>query len=207
MDRGTYNLLSQRLDYLELVANTKHKLDDATPSYLARLSKVNNDLNQLIISNHPSFLRIIELFKQYGLWDSIVSEDSPNNINDPDPSSIEARKLMLLANHEYFVSLITKIQSLMNLNPHEVIHNRFPVQVVEHQQLLGELQQFLTAELIPKRFNPLIINSITVIERYVEIINDYNLEIDRLKNQLMEFNLSITKKKLQKEREVGENSY
>lgn len=214
MDRMTYNLLSQRLDYLELLTNIHAKNDSRkTTSYITQLSALNNNLNKFIADQYPELLRMIELLKQYNLWDNINSiaqldkQPSKETKLSSDRTQINSKKHLLLSNYQYLTELIDNIQKLKHLDTHDILAKRFPTDIIKSKHVIGNLNQMLVNQILPEEYNKLIVSSISFMEAYITMIHEYNSQFSRLKDRLVEANRQVIRRNFELKRQKADNKY
>lgn len=210
MDRETYNLLEERIRYLEFLVGNQPVID--------RLSKLKVGLQEFLkkySAEHPSlnFEAVFDLQRKYANCEEASKEDLPRrseaihaeslgfgDLRDTVLSNrkvetevpakfnhqldLSGRKAYLVTNYEQIHDLLTSLNELFKLNFDEIIDSKFPTAVVKlHNQLL-QLNKILH-ECMDSEVAYLTLQSLLFAENYIEVCLYYNKRINSLQKSLI----------------------
>lgn len=191
MDRRTYELLSQRVDYLELVCAVSRVGRGPSSSYLAQISKLTHDLDRFIDDNCGEVGRVIEILRSTGLWSELdVIETGDDSVLAGVDSSVGEvsldKQLVVESTYDYLKQLIGVLTKIQCLDGNDIIRKRFKVEVLEYKLVIEEIHSVLVGTALPEKYNQLVLGSINYLDRFVAVVTEYNEYINKVRGALMD---------------------
>lgn len=200
MDRRTYDLLCQRVEFLELLYSSSRKTP-ASDSYITRLSSLNTRLETFITEKYPEIERIAKLLQTHGLWNDLGPRKVSSDL------SLEQKTAHLISNYEWLLQLTNLMKSLESQNPDEILAKRFPVQVIEFKNTLEQVNKILQSPILAKQYAKLVAYSVTITETYMDLVCQYNRQVAALSKALTDWDRLVARKHSEQERKKHELTY
>ncbi|ODV64022.1 uncharacterized protein ASCRUDRAFT_5911 [Ascoidea rubescens DSM 1968] len=212
MDRRTFHILSQRLDYLELLCNSRQLTsNDTHPSVLVQLSQLHSNLKEIVASNYSRYSDLFQIISHHNLWSEVPSHqidaiaELPSNYDNPhlnsqntnDTKDVEIKKKLILSNEDDLKCIIKNINDLSSLNSMKLINKNFAdLDLLDQKYNLLLLKKSLNDSFFPNRYHPLFIKSIAIAEGYINLINKQNKFLVHIEESLLNLDLSLRKKEI-----------